>query len=140
MQHGSPSLTSSQPKLSVPGWLVFLVVYELHLRPYPIIAELQIEQAAATERYVHPRKRGRACSRQWQGRRVMPLYRCRYWDSAGNMVRTLLAVEDDGEAIEMARSMSANSDGERWFELFEGERFVRIGKQPTPAVKARHLR
>jgi hypothetical protein len=61
----------------------------------------------------------------------MPLYRCRYLDSAGNMVRTLLAAEDDGEAIEMARSMSANSDGERWFELFEGERFVRIGKQPT---------
>jgi hypothetical protein len=44
----------------------------------------------------------------------------------------MLAAEDDDEAIEMARSMSANREGERWFELFEGERFVRIGKEPAP--------
>ena len=65
----------------------------------------------------------------------MPLYRCRYWDSAGNMVRTLLAVEDDGEAIEMARSMSANS-GASWFELFQGERLVRVEREPPPRFVA----
>ena len=61
----------------------------------------------------------------------MPLYRCRYLDSAGSMVQVRVAAEDDAEAINLARSMSTYS-GARWFDLFEGERFVRIGKDPAP--------
>jgi len=58
----------------------------------------------------------------------MPLYRCRYLDNTGSLVQVGVAAEDDAEAINMARSMSANS-GARWFDLFEGERFVRIGEE-----------
>jgi hypothetical protein len=61
----------------------------------------------------------------------MPLYRCRYRDSTGKVVKAMVAAEDDAEATKMAQSMSTNS-GARWYELFEGERFVRIGKEPAP--------
>jgi hypothetical protein len=61
----------------------------------------------------------------------MPVYRCRYLDSTGSMVLMRVAAEDDAEAIKMARNMSANS-GARWYELFQDERFVRIGKEPAP--------
>jgi hypothetical protein len=61
----------------------------------------------------------------------MSLYRCRYLDGTGSLVQVRVAADDDAEAINMARSMSTNS-GARWFELFQDERFVRIGKEPAP--------
>ena len=55
------------------------------------------------------------------------------------MVQVRVAAEDDAEAINLARSMSTYS-GTRWFDLFEGERFVRIGKDPAATASERHLR
>jgi hypothetical protein len=58
----------------------------------------------------------------------MPLYRCRFLNHAGSMVQTRLAAENEAEAAEMARSISANSSA-RWFELFQGERLVCVERE-----------
>jgi hypothetical protein len=54
----------------------------------------------------------------------MSLYRCRYLDSTFNVVRIQgVACENDAEAIEMSRRMSANS-GAAGFELWQDERCI----------------
>jgi hypothetical protein len=61
----------------------------------------------------------------------MPLYRCRFLDSNGSVVQTSLAGKDDAEALEMAQNIGANS-GASWLELWQGERCVRIMREPVP--------
>ena len=62
----------------------------------------------------------------------MPLYRCRFLSHAGSMVQSRLVAENEAEATEIARSMSANS-GARWFELFQGERLVCVERESERA-------
>jgi hypothetical protein len=63
----------------------------------------------------------------------MSLYRCRFLDSTGSVVQTSVAAKGDAEALEMAQSMGANS-GARWLELWQGERCVRIMREPPPPL------
>jgi hypothetical protein len=58
----------------------------------------------------------------------MPVYRCRFLNHAGSMVQTRLVAENEPEATETARSISAIS-GARWFELFQGERLVCVERE-----------
>lgn len=53
------------------------------------------------------------------------LYRCCFQDRMGNLVRVNVAAKDDSEAMELARSMSANSHADR-FELWRGGCCVHI--------------
>jgi type II secretory pathway component PulF len=61
----------------------------------------------------------------------MPLYRCRYLDSTGRMVRVSVAAKNDAEALEITQNMGANGAA-NWLELWQGERCVRIMREPTP--------
>jgi hypothetical protein len=61
----------------------------------------------------------------------MLLYQCRFVDRVRNAVRTWVASDNDAEAIEIARSMSANS-GADGFELWQDQRCVHIEKEPAP--------
>jgi hypothetical protein len=61
----------------------------------------------------------------------MPLYRCRFLDSTGRIVRISIDAEDDAEAIKMAQSMGANG-GASWLGLWQGKRCVHIMREPSP--------
>jgi hypothetical protein len=62
----------------------------------------------------------------------MLLYRCRYLDRTGRIVRIGIDAEDDAEAIKMAQSMGANS-GASWLGLWQGKRCVHIIRDhPSP--------
>jgi hypothetical protein len=64
----------------------------------------------------------------------MQLYRCRYLDSTGRIVRIGIDAEDDAEAIKMAQSMGANSSASAsWLGLWQGKRCVQIIRHPTPS-------
>jgi hypothetical protein len=58
------------------------------------------------------------------------LYRCCFQDSTGNPVELKVAAKDDAEAMEIARSTSANSRAD-WFELWQGKRCVHMEAAPA---------
>jgi hypothetical protein len=58
------------------------------------------------------------------------LYRCCFQDSTGNPVEMKVAAKNDDEAMEIARSTSANSRAD-WFELWQGERCVHMEAGPA---------
>jgi hypothetical protein len=53
------------------------------------------------------------------------------WTALAAWFGVSVAAENDAEALEITQKMGANA-GASWLELWQGERCVRIMREPTP--------